>query len=135
MKKFTITIIALIAVSCSDAGDEYISLMCGIEGDNVNLILNKENFTFDLYMPDDPNDIKSGTYQEQGKNHFQLMRGSFDAFGLYLDRRSLLLMSQDYYENCQDQDCSKSQSDEYAICKKIDLPEKYLNKASVKNQI
>ena len=131
MKKFAITIIALIAVSCSDAGDKYTSLMCE-EGrfDTVNLILNKENFTFDAYMTDDPNDIRSGTYQEEGENYYYLDIGAF------LDRRSLVLMSPEYLESCRNQNCPRSPSpNEYAACKKIDLPEQYLNKASVKNQI
>jgi hypothetical protein len=131
MKKFTITIIALIAVSCSDAGDKYISLMCE-EGrfDTVNLILNKENFTFDAYMTDDPSDIRSGTYQEEGENYYYL------DIGVFLDRRSLVMMSPEYLESCRNQNCPSSPSpNEYAACKKVDLPEQYLNKASAKNQI
>ena len=119
MKKFTIAIIALIAVSCSDAGDKYISLMCDDGRDTVNLILNKENFTFDAYMTDEPNNIRSGTYQEEGENYYYL--DSEFGNGGFIDRRSLVLMS--------------PESDDSAPCKKIDLPEQYLNKPSVKNQI
>ena len=130
MKKITITIIALIAVSCSDAGDKYISLMCDDGRDTVNLILNKENFTFDAYMTDEPNNIRSGTYKEEGENYYYLDVGAF------LDRRSLVLMSPKYLESCRNQNCPSSPDpDEYVTCKKIDLPEQYLNKASVKNQI
>ena len=118
MKKFTITIIALIAVSCSDAGDKYISLMCDDGRDTVNLILNKENFTFDAYMTDEPNNIRSGTYKEEGENYYYL---DTEFGGGFIDRRSLVLTS--------------PESDDSAPCKKIDLPEQYLNKASVKNQI
>ena len=131
MKKITLILIALITVGCSDPKDKYISLQCLDEprDDEFNLILNKESMTFDVYATDDPSDVIPGQFQEYGENYYTI---TSDKTGLSasLDRRTLVLTP-------------KSNREEYnfeAQCKKIDLPESYLNiksdlKPSQKNQI
>ena len=150
MKKITLILVALITVACSDPKDKYIALECKENAvTSFNLILNKETMAWDAYESDtDASDLISGTYQEVGDHYYHL--NYYDSNGevisepgLYLDRRTLFMMEASYYDCLQDKYCSSSEELELydsEPCKKIDLPESYLNiksdlKTSQKNQI
>jgi len=142
MNKITLILIPLITVACSDPKDKYIALECK---DNAvtyfNLILNKEAMTWDAYQSRDTSDLISGTYQELGDHYYDL--NGEDIGNIYIDRRTLFMMETSYYDCLQDKNCSSSgELERYDSepCKKIDLPESYLNiksdlKTSQKNQI
>ena len=150
MKKITLLLIALITVACSDPKDssdpkdKYISLECQDRAvSSFNLILNKETMTWDAYESRDTSDLISGTYQEEGDHYYNLNSEAISEWGYYLDRRTLFMMEASYYDCLQDKNCSSSEELERydsEPCKKIDLPELYLNiksdlKPSQKNQI
>ena len=124
MKKITLIFIALIAVGCSDAKDKYVSLYCeDIASGSFNVILNKETMTADFINADDSSDIVTGQFQEYEENYYLLTSGT-TGNSVYLDRRTLRMKR-------------TMDSQEIGIqCKKIVLPEAYLNKESdLKNQI
>tara|TARA_B100000965_G_scaffold370202_1_gene358152 strand:+ start:1157 stop:1540 length:384 start_codon:yes stop_codon:yes gene_type:complete len=127
MKKITLILITLITVACSDAKDKYISLQCLDEPANeeFNIILNKETMTADVYAPADPSDVITGQFQVYGENYYTI---TSDVTGLTvsIDRRTLVMTP----KSNKEADYFESQ------CKKIVLPEGYLNKESdLKNQI
>ena len=143
MKKITLILVALITVACSDPKDKYIALECKENAvTSFNLILNKEAMTWDAYERD-TSYLISGTYQEAGDHYYHLNGEVISEWGLYLDRRTLFMMEASYYDCLQDKYCSSSEELELydsEPCKKIDLPESYLNiksdlKTSQKNQI
>ena len=145
MKKITLMLIALITVGCSDPKDKYIALEFQDRViSSFNIILNKETMAWDAYESDtDASDLISGTYQEVGDHYYHLNGEVISEWGLYLDRRTLFMMEASYYDCLQDKNCSSSEELEWydsEPCKKIDLPESYLNiksdlKTSQKNQI
>ena len=99
---------------------------------------------WDAYESDtDASDLISGTYQEVGDHYYHLNGEVISEWGLYLDRRTLFMMEASYYDCLQDKNCSSSEELEWydsESCKKIGLPESYLNiksdlKTSQKNQI
>ena len=122
LKPFAVIIIALIAASCSNPEDKYISLDCSDEPRyEQELILNKKTMTWDAYTlslltPMYPKNVKAekvrsnGKYRKEGKHQYYLM----SPFGcpdcdLFLDRRTLTLTSPHGGDPRQ--------------CKKIDLPD------------
>ena len=144
-QKIALILVALITVACSDPKDKYIALECKENAvTSFNLILNKETMAWDAYESDtDASDLISGTYQEVGDHYYHLNGEVISEWGLYLDRRTLFMMEASYYDCLQDKYCSSSEELERydsEPCKKIDLPESYLNiksdlKTSQKNQI
>ena len=143
-QKIALILVALITVACSDPKDKYIALECKENAvTSFNLILNKETMTWDAYEPRVTSDLISGTYQEVGDHYYHLNGEVISEWGLYLDRRTLFMMEASYYDCLQDKNCSSSEELEWydsEPCKKIDLPESYLNiksdlKTSQKNQI
>ena len=141
-QKITLILIALITVSCSDPKDKYIALECKENAvTSFNLILNKETMTWDAYKHGNTSYLVSGIYQEEGEHYYSL--NGEDIGNVYIDRRTLFMMEPSYYDCLQDKNCSSSGQLEWyesEPCKKIDLPEAYLNiksdlKTSQKNQI
>ena len=141
-QKIALILVALITVACSDPKDKYIALECKENAvTSFNLILNKETMAWDAYESDtDASDLISGTYQEVGDHYYDLNRE--DIGNVYIDRRTLFMMEPAYYDCLQDKNCSSETLELYESepCKKIDLPEAYLNiksdlKTSQKNQI
>jgi len=143
MKKITLILVALITVGCSDPKDKYIALECK---ENAliffNLILNKETMTWDAYESHkDASDLISGTYLEVGDHYYHLNLEGRDFS--YIDRRTLFMIAPSRYDCLQDKNCSNSGDlgwHEREPCKKIDLPEAYLNnksdlKSDLKNKI
>ena len=143
MKKITLILVALITVGCSDPKDKYIALECK---ENAliffNLILNKETMTWDAYESHkDASDLISGTYLEVGDHYYHLNLEGRDFS--YIDRRTLFMIQPSRYDCLQDKNCSNSGDlgwHEREPCKKIDLPEAYLNnksdlKSDLKNKI
>ena len=143
MKKITLILVALITVGCSDPKDKYIALECK---ENAliffNLILNKETMTWDAYESHtDASDLISGTYLEAGDHYYHLNLEGRDFS--YIDRRTLFMIEPSRYDCLQDKNCSSSGDlgwHEREPCKKIDLPEAYLNnksdlKSDLKNKI
>ena len=108
----------------------------------LDLILNKETMTWDAYEPRVTSDLISGTYQEVGDHYYHLNGEVISEWGLYRQKNSFM-MEASYYDCLQDKNCSSSEELEWydsEPCKKIDLPESYLNikidlKTSQKNQI
>tara|TARA_B100001059_G_scaffold221619_1_gene244750 strand:+ start:428 stop:826 length:399 start_codon:yes stop_codon:yes gene_type:complete len=129
LKPFALIIIALIAVSCSNPEDKYISLDCTYGDFKVELILNKKTMTYDSYsnilaylQEGDKKMVKlisNAKYRKEGENQYILTEPPLgDEF--LLDRTTLTMTSR--YGEVQ--------------CKKIELPEYYLNKDSgLKTQI
>tara|TARA_A100001035_G_C27488603_1_gene366527 strand:+ start:99 stop:488 length:390 start_codon:yes stop_codon:yes gene_type:complete len=119
LKPFALIITALIAASCSNPEDKYISLDCSFEGYKEEVILNKKTMTWDAYSLNlDPiyegmkmrQVISNAKYREEGEHQYYLMTPpECPDCDFFLDRRTLILTSPHGGEPLQ--------------CKKIDLPD------------
>ena len=118
LKLFALIIIALMAASCSNSEDKYISLDCSFEGYKEEVILNKKTMTWDafsLYLASAQEGekmekvISDAKYREEGEHQYYLMTPpKCPDCDFFLDRRTLTLISPHGGDTIQ--------------CKKIDLP-------------